>query len=135
MQEHRPIAYMSKALCGRNQSLSIYEREFLAVIMAVQKWRNYLQGHKFIIKTDQQALRHLLDQKIMNPIQQKWLPKLLGLHYEIHYKSGVENWAADALSRNPMFEERCAVIFSVTHMWVQRVIRSYHTDAYTTKIL
>lgn len=71
MQERRPIAYMSKTICQKNQGLSVYEREFLAVIMAVEKWKAYLQGHKFIIKTDQQALRHLLDQKVMNPIQQK----------------------------------------------------------------
>ncbi|CAA0828550.1 Uncharacterized mitochondrial protein AtMg00860 [Striga hermonthica] len=63
MQKGRPIAYMSKALCARNQCLSIYEKEFLAVLMAIQRWRHYLQGHKFIIKTDQQALKHLLDQK------------------------------------------------------------------------
>lgn len=37
MQEQRPIAFLSKALSPRNQALSIYEREFLAVIMAVQK--------------------------------------------------------------------------------------------------
>lgn len=79
MQDRRPIAFMSKALCPRNQALSVYEREFLAVIMAVEKWRSYLQGHKFIIKTDQQALRHLLDQKLINHVQQKWITKLLGV--------------------------------------------------------
>lgn len=68
MQEGRTIAYMSKTLCPKNQVLSIYEREFLAVLMAIQKWRNYLSGHKFFIKTDQQALKHLLDQKTMSPV-------------------------------------------------------------------
>lgn len=53
----------------RNQALSIYEREFLAVTMVVQKWKSYLQGHKFIIKTDQQALKFLLEQKSMDPTQ------------------------------------------------------------------
>lgn len=61
MQNNRPIAFLSKALSVRNQALSMYVREFLAVIVVVQKWRTYLQGHKFIIITDQQALRHLLD--------------------------------------------------------------------------
>lgn len=67
MQDRRPIAFLSKALSPRNQALSIYEREFLAVLIVIQKWKTYLQGHKFIIKTDQQALRYLLDQKSMNP--------------------------------------------------------------------
>lgn len=78
-QEVRPIAFLSKALCPKNQTLSIYEREFLVVLMAVQKWRGYLQGHKFIIKTDQQALKYLLDQKSLSPVQQKGFTKLVGL--------------------------------------------------------
>lgn len=45
MQNKKPIAFMSKALCPRNQALSVYERDFLAVIMAVEKWKSYLQGH------------------------------------------------------------------------------------------
>lgn len=39
MQGGTPIAYLSKALCPKNQALSIYERKFLAVLLAVQKWR------------------------------------------------------------------------------------------------
>lgn len=106
MQQGRPIAFMSKALCLRNQALSIYERDFLAVLMAVQKWRHYLMGHKFIIRTDQQSLRHLMDQKSVSPLQQKWITKLMGLNYDIQYKKGCENKVADALSRLPDLTEK-----------------------------
>lgn len=44
MQEGRPIAYLSKALCPENLGLSTYEKEPLAVLMATQKWRTYLMG-------------------------------------------------------------------------------------------
>lgn len=135
MQNQRPIAFLSKALGVRNQALSIYEREFLAVIVVVQKWRTYLQGHKFIIKTDQQALRHLLDQKTMNPTQQRWLTKLLGLHYEIHFKNGVDNKVADAQSRYPTVHAELTAVSTVSPLWVQRVIQSYEGDAFITKIL
>lgn len=121
MQNQRPIAFLSKALCPKNQLLSVYEREFLAVIIAVQRWRSYLQGHKFFIKTDQQALKHLLDQKSMNPVQQKWITKLLGLDYEILYKKGIENKVADALSRYFTAEEGCHILTTVTPLWMQRV--------------
>lgn len=57
MQEGRPLAYISKALFPRNQALSIYEREFLAMLMVVQKRKHYLQGQKFTIKADQQSLK------------------------------------------------------------------------------
>ncbi|KAL0446033.1 UNVERIFIED_CONTAM: putative mitochondrial protein [Sesamum latifolium] len=49
MQEGRPIAYLSKALAAKNLGLSTYEKEFLALLLAVTKWKHYLQGHHFII--------------------------------------------------------------------------------------
>jgi hypothetical protein len=39
MQEKRPIAYLSKVLGSRSQSLSAYEKEFIALLTAVKKWR------------------------------------------------------------------------------------------------
>ena len=51
MQNHRPIAYISKALPLRKRGLSVYERELWALIHAVNKWRTYLFGNHFIIKT------------------------------------------------------------------------------------
>lgn len=55
-------------------------------------------GHQFIIRTNQQALRHLCKQTIQTPEQQCWLPKLLGFDFVIEYKPGRDNLAADALS-------------------------------------
>jgi len=37
-QEGRPLAFMSKALEGKHLGLSIYEKEYLAILMAVDKW-------------------------------------------------------------------------------------------------
>jgi len=59
MQQGQPIAYLSKALGARHKSLSIYEKEFLALIMAVEKWRPYLQLQEFIILTDHKSLSYL----------------------------------------------------------------------------
>jgi hypothetical protein len=42
MQCDRPVAYLSKALGAKNKMLSIYEKEFLALIIAVDRWRQYL---------------------------------------------------------------------------------------------
>jgi hypothetical protein len=43
MQQGRPTAFLSKALGDKHRSLSIYEKEFLTRIMAIEKWRHYLQ--------------------------------------------------------------------------------------------
>lgn len=99
MQGKRPIAYLSKALGIKNQGLSTYEKEFMALLTAVQKWRHYLQGGPFIIKTDHMSLKHLLEQRLTHTLQHKGLCKLLGLDYIVQYKKGALNLAADALSR------------------------------------
>lgn len=99
MQEKRPIAYFSKALSSKNWSKSAYEREIMSLVLAVQHWSPYLLGRKFTIFTDQCSLKHLLEQQIATPAQQKWGAKLLGYNFKIIYKPGKSNAAADALSR------------------------------------
>ncbi|KAF7810714.1 putative mitochondrial protein [Senna tora] len=99
MQKKRPIAYYSHVLSTRARQNSVYERELMAIVFAVKKWRHYLLGHRFIIKIDQKALKFLLEQRILDPDQQKWVSKLMGYKFEIQYKPGSENRAADALSR------------------------------------
>jgi hypothetical protein len=99
MQTNHPVAYMSKALSARNQTLSAYEKECLAILMAIDKWRPYLQHQPFIIRTDHKSLLHLVDQRLHTPLQHKAFVKLMGLRYSIQYKKGSTNMAADALSR------------------------------------
>ncbi|KDP33197.1 hypothetical protein JCGZ_12719 [Jatropha curcas] len=71
----------------------------LALVLAVQKWRSYLLGQKFIVRTNHQSLKHLWNQKITFAAQQNWLFKLMGFDFVIQYKGGNENTVADALSR------------------------------------
>ena len=99
MQNHMPLAFHSQALKGRSLLLSTYEKELLALVTAMKKWRTYLVGRPFVIKTDQQSLKFLLEQRIGTPAQQKWFTKLLGYSFIVEYKKGKENKAANALSR------------------------------------
>ncbi|KAJ7961759.1 Ty3/gypsy retrotransposon protein [Quillaja saponaria] len=99
LQHGHPLAFISKALGPKHLSLSTYEKELIAIVYAVNKWKQYLLGKHFTIKTDHQSLKYALEQKECNPVLQKWLSKLMGLDYEIVYRKGKENVAADALSR------------------------------------
>jgi hypothetical protein len=63
MQHDHPIAYLSKALCPKNQALSTYEKECLAILLAIDKWRSYLQHQEFIIRTDLTSHRTKADHR------------------------------------------------------------------------
>jgi hypothetical protein len=87
-QSGHPLAYVSRALGPRNRGLSVYEKEYLAILLAVQQWRPYLQIGEFLIRTDHKSLSHLTDQRLHTDWQQKVLTKLMGLQYKILYKKG-----------------------------------------------
>ncbi|GKB02773.1 putative mitochondrial protein [Tanacetum coccineum] len=97
-QADHHITYYSITLAYRHHSLSTYEKELLAIIHALHKWRGYLLDMHFIIKTNHFSLKYLLEQRITTPTQMKCLPKLIGFNYDIMYKKGSENGIVDAHS-------------------------------------
>lgn len=137
LQQHgHSIAFVSKALGPKNQALSTYEKECLAILLDVEHWRSYLQHSEFTLKTDQKSLVHLDDQRLTTPWQHKALTKLIGLKYKICYKKGVDNRVVDALSRvsnNP--SQIVMVIFQLQSMWLQELVDSYPSDPAIAKIL
>jgi hypothetical protein len=82
-QDNHPAAFFSKALSVANQKLSKYEKEFLTVLMAVDKWRTYLVRQPFIIRTDHKCLCHLQDQGLSTDMQRKAMAKLSGLRFKL----------------------------------------------------
>ncbi|VAI08441.1 unnamed protein product [Triticum turgidum subsp. durum] len=70
---------MSKGLSPRYHELSTYEKEYLAIVVAVDQWRPYQQHNEFVIYTDQKSLIHLEEQRLTTPWQQRAFTKLLGL--------------------------------------------------------
>ena len=127
MQHQRPVAFLSKALGPTHQHLSIYEKEFLALIMAIEKWRSYLQRQEFTILTDHKSLSYLTEQNLQSDLQRKAMTRLMGLQFKVLYRKGKENLAADALSRVGHLMALQA-ISSTTPVWLQAVLNSYHTD-------
>ncbi|KAI9177635.1 hypothetical protein LWI28_017592 [Acer negundo] len=64
MQRGRLLAFISKALPPRKFGLSTYENELLAIVYAIHKWRPYIHGSKFMIKTDHESLKYFIEQKL-----------------------------------------------------------------------
>lgn len=71
----------------------------MVVVYVITKWRHYVLGNKVLIRTDYHSVKYLLDQRVTTTNLQKWITRLMGLDYEIVYKKGKENVAADCLSR------------------------------------
>ena len=85
-------------LGSRAQQKSVYEKELIAICIAILKWKSYLMGCHFIVRSDQQSLRFLSQQREINHEYQHWVTKLLWFDFEIQYKTGSSNRVADALS-------------------------------------
>lgn len=127
MQEGRPLAYFSKSIGPKAAAPSTYDKEAMAIIEAVKKWKHYFSATSLIIRTDQESLKYIQEQKVTEGIQHKLLLKLLGYNFTIEYKKGKENRAADALSR---VKHAVSAIFTIVALptWVKEVVSSYQQD-------
>ena len=98
-QERHPIAYFSGKLNDAKQKYSIYDKEFYAIIRALWHWRHYLLSREFVIYFDHEALRYLHSQKKLDFRHVSWVEFLQRYYFVVKHRAGVENKAADALSR------------------------------------
>lgn len=134
-QNGHPIAFVSKALGPKTQGLSTYEKESLAILLAVDQWKAYLQPAEFVIQTDQRSLTYLSDQKLKTYWQQKAMTKLMGFQYKICYKKGSTNNAADALSRVTHATASLSAISVAQPLWLQELQLSYSHEPSAQKLL
>lgn len=133
MQDQHPIAYLIQSLCPRNQALSVYEKECLAILLAIDKWRSFLQHQEFAIKIDHKSLLHITEQRVSSRLQQKALIKLMDLKFRIQYKQGVLNQAADALSRQPI--EEVLAVSECIPSWMQKLQEGYSEDEQAKQLI
>ena len=99
-KDNKPCAiyYASKVLDPAQMNYTTTEKELLAVVFALDKFRSYLVGSKIIVYTDHAALRYLLSKQDAKPRLIRWILLLQEFDVEIRDKKGVENTMADHLS-------------------------------------
>ena len=65
------------------------------------KFRQYLVGNKFVVKTNHNILRYFLTQNDLNERDKKWVSKTQEFEFDIEYVKGKNNVVANSLSRRP----------------------------------
>ena len=93
------VYYASKTLNEAQRNYTTIEKELLAVVYALDKFRAYLIGADIIIFTDHSALKYLLTKQIAKASLIRWVLLLQEFNLQIWDRKGVENVVADHLSR------------------------------------
>ena len=97
--QERVIEFASRVLTPAEQNYSVTERECLAVIWAIQKFRPYIEAYEFKVVTDHSSLRWLCQMKNPTSRLARWVLELQGHHFTVEHRKGALNHVADALSR------------------------------------
>ncbi|KAH8388674.1 hypothetical protein KR200_005500, partial [Drosophila serrata] len=106
--EECPIAFVSKKLNKAQKSYTVSEKECLAAIICIKRFRAYVEGHDFTVITDHASLKWLMSQTDLNSRLARWALKLQGFTFKIEHRSGKLNVVPDALSR--VNEEEIAAV-------------------------
>uniref|UniRef100_A0A8C1X240 Gypsy retrotransposon integrase-like protein 1 n=1 Tax=Cyprinus carpio TaxID=7962 RepID=A0A8C1X240_CYPCA len=96
-----PCAFFSKKLSPAEQNYDIGNRELLAIKLALEEWRHWLEGAKvpFEVITDHRNLEYLREAKRLNHRQARWALFFTRFDFKVTYRPGSQNNRADALSR------------------------------------
>lgn len=97
--QERPIAYMSRKLNTAQRNYSVTERECLAAVEAVKRFRCYLEMQDFEIVTDHASLLWLMKQPDLSGRLARWVLKLQTFKFNISHRKGKDHVVPDALSR------------------------------------
>ena len=105
----RPVGFASRTLSTAEKKYSQIEKEGLACIFGVNRFRSFLYGHRFSLITDHKPLQSLLAGNKPVPVQasgriQRWALTLASFQYTLEFRSTSQHSNADALSRLPLSE-------------------------------
>jgi hypothetical protein len=100
-----PIAFSSRKLSESNKNYNTTEREGLAMVYALHKFKHYLLGKHFNMFTDNFSLKYLVNKPMLGGRIYRWLLLFQEFDFEVIVKPGKLNVGPDHLSRVTNGEE------------------------------
>ena len=104
--EQLPVYFVSRALTSAEKNYSQIDREGLAIVFAVKRLHQFLNGQHFSIQTDHEPFIRILGKNVrlsgtVVAHLQRWAVLLSSYNYSLEHIKGVDNTIADCLSRLP----------------------------------
>ena len=93
------VEYASRVLTPAERKYSTTEKECLAMVWALEKWRHYLIADNFTVKSDHKPLVWLMTAKDPRGRLSRWALRLQEFNFTVEHISGEQNSIPDALSR------------------------------------
>lgn len=100
-EPNRPVTFNSSIMKDAELNYPVHEKEMLAIICAMNKWKYDLIGSSFFVYTNHKTLLKISTQKDLSCRQACWMEALSMYNCKFVYVKGEHNMVADALSRYP----------------------------------
>ena len=99
IQEGRLIAYFIEKLNKSRVKYSAYNKEFYAMVRALEHWSHYFKGQPFVLYSDYESLKNISGQSKFSAKHARLVEFMQSFNFVAKYKTGKSNIVADALSR------------------------------------
>jgi hypothetical protein len=102
----RPTSFYSRKCTPAEQNYDTYDRELLAIVVAMKQWRHHLEGARYtiMIQCDHKNLEYFQTSKVLSRRQAHWAEILSAYDYKNEHLEGTKN-PADGPSRRPDYEQ------------------------------
>ncbi|XP_056017057.1 uncharacterized protein LOC130053684 [Ostrea edulis] len=127
----RVIGYASRGLTPAERNYPAHKLEFLALKWSItEKFKDYLYGSKFTAITDNNPLTYILSNAKLDATGHRWVAVLSAYDFDIKYRPGKNNAAADALSR--LEEPNSAEMVTISSDSISTINKSQTTPCIET---
>ncbi len=130
--DEQVIAYASRGLTGAEHNYNTTEKELLAIVLAIDRFRPYLYGVEFDLITDHKPLTYMTDLNLGSARITRWKMRLQEYSINIIHKAGKDHCNADTLSR--IVESMCAISDEAEVLDGEKIRKLQETDAEISRL-